>query len=118
MSNTITPEERAQRMSKALLRARAFVKMYGHDNTLCVTSGELFLFQDSLLSALEEQIQLHKMVQLLSEWCAQFESGHTLEEVGLVLSNGMACPEPWQYADEAARRSVVDGEGEQPPACP
>lgn len=102
---TITPEERGQRMSKALLRARAFVKMQGHDNTLCVTSGELFLFQDSLLSALEEQNKLHGMVKLLSEWCAQLESGHTLEEIGLALSNGMACPEPWQYADEAARRA-------------
>ena len=78
---------------------------------MCVTSGELFLFQDSLLSALEEQNKLHGMVQLLSEWCAQLESGHTLEEIGLALSNGMACPEPWQYADEAARRAVAAGEG-------
>jgi len=109
---TITPEERAQRMSKALLRARAFVKMQGQDNTLCVTSGELFLFQDSLLSALEEQNKLHGMVQLLSEWCAQLESGHTLEEIGLALSNGMACPEPWQYICEAARRAIAAGSGE------
>ena len=47
------------------------------------------------------------MVQILSEWCAQFESGHTLEEVGLALSNGMACPEPWQYVGEAARRASM-----------
>ena len=56
--------------------------------------------------------RLTKMAQLLSEWCAQFESGHTLEEIGLALSNGMACPEPWQYAEESARRAVADSEVE------
>ena len=54
--------------------------------------------------------RLTKMVQVLSEWCAQFESGHTLEEIGLALTNGMACPEPWQYSEEAARRAVADSE--------
>ena len=54
--------------------------------------------------------RLTKMVQILSEWCAQFESGHTLEEIGLALTNGMACPEPWQYSEEAARRAVAAGE--------
>lgn len=49
--------------------------------------------------------RLTKMVQILSEWCAQFESGHTLEEVGFALSNGTACPEPWQYVGEAALRA-------------
>lgn len=55
--------------------------------------------------------RLTKMAQILSEWCAQFESGHTLGEIGLALSNGMACPEPWQYLEEAARRAVAAGEG-------
>ena len=116
MSDTTTP---AERMEKALARAQAFVKLHGHDNTACITSGELFLFRDALkcaqteiehwgklyLMMTKDEQRLTKMVQLLSEWCAQFESGHNLEEVGLALSNGMACPEPWQYADEAARRA-------------
>lgn len=60
-----------------------------------------------------DNARLTKMAQILSEWCAQFESGHTLEEIGLALSNGMACPEPWQYSEEAARRAVADeSEGE------
>ena len=116
---TITPEKRAERMSKAVVRAQAFVKMQGHGNTLCVTSEELFLFRDALkcaqteiehwgklyLMMTKDEQRLTKMVQILSEWCAQFESGHTLEEVGLALSNGMACPEPWQYVGEAALRA-------------
>ena len=57
-----------------------------------------------------EVARLTKIVTILSEWCAQFESGHTLEEVGLALSNGMACPEPWQYVEEAARRAVDESE--------
>ncbi len=118
---TITPEKRAERMSKALVRAQAFVKMQGHENVMCVTAGELSLFQASLkcaqteiehwgnlyLMMTKDEQRLTKMVQILSEWCAQFESGHTLEEVGLALSNGMACPEPWQYVGEAARRASM-----------
>ena len=48
---TITPEDRAERMSKALVRAQAFVKMQGHENVMCVTAGELFLFQAALEQA-------------------------------------------------------------------
>lgn len=55
-----------------------------------------------------EVARLNKMVATLSEWCAMFESGHTLEEIGLSLSNGMACPEPWQYVEEAARRAMAE----------
>lgn len=130
---TITPEEKAQRMSKALVRAQAFVKLHWHENVMCVTAGELFLFQAALkcaqteiehwgnlyLMMTKDEQRLTKMVQILSEWCAQFESGHTLEEVGLALSNGMACPEPWQYVGEAALRAGMaeSEENKDGPRC-
>ena len=49
-TTTITPEK----MEKALARAQAFVKLHGHDNTACITSGELFLFRDALKCAQTE----------------------------------------------------------------
>ena len=69
-------------------------------------SYDLLQVKERAEKAEAEVPRLTKMVAILSEWCAQLESGQTLEEVGLALSNGMACPEPWQYADEAARRAV------------
>ena len=54
MSDTITPEDLAALMKKALVRARAFVTLHGHENTLCVTSKELFLFHAALEAAEKE----------------------------------------------------------------
>lgn len=121
-TTTITPEERDLWASTAAARINAVTP----ERQCEITAQERLV---NALKALEQAearaekaeanvARLTKMVQILSEWCAQFESGHTLEEVGLALSNGMACPEPWQYADEAARRAVADAESSGTVPCP
>ena len=81
MSDTTTP---AERMEKALARAQAFVKLHGHDDTACITSGELFLFRDALkcaqteiehwgklyLMMTKDEQRLTKIVDWLAEKCA------------------------------------------------
>lgn len=62
-TTTITPEER---MEKALARAQAFVKLHGHDNTACITSGELFLFRDALKCAQTEIEHWGKLYLMMS----------------------------------------------------
>lgn len=108
----ITAQERLVKALKALEQAEARVK--SRNNHIHRLLGEALESERNLdgmksrwQTAEAENARLTKMAQILSEWCAQFESGHTLEEIGLALSNGMACPEPWQYADEAARRAVA-----------
>ena len=68
------------------------------------------LLRTQVMTAEANVARLTKMVATLFQWCSQFESWHTLEEIGLALANGMACPEPWQYTEEAARRAVAAGE--------
>ena len=111
-SITITP---AERMEKALARAQAFVKLHGHDNTACITSGELFLFRDALKCAQTEiehwgklylimtkdEQRLTKMVDWLAK--ALVERGHF---IGDISSSSIAAN--WK---EAARRAVADESG-------
>ena len=63
MSDMTTPEER---MEKALARAQAFVKLHGHDNTACITSGELFLFREAIQCAQTEIEHWDKLYLMMS----------------------------------------------------
>lgn len=124
---TITPEERAERMSRALARAQAFVKLHGHDNTACITSGELFLFHDALkcaqteiehwgklyLMMTKDEQRLTKMVDWLAGRCAEHCNVKTLDAcaVDTIHCKGIHCTEAtleeWK---EAARRALADSE--------
>lgn len=125
MSDTTTP---AERMEKALARAQAFVKLHGHDNTACITSGELFLFRDALkcaqteiehwgklyLMMTKDEQRLTKMADWLAERCAEHCNVKTLDACAVdpIHCKGIYCtgatPEEWQ---EAARRAVGCGRG-------
>ena len=95
---TITPEERR------LLRSGG----YGDYERLRLLNA-LEAAEARAEQAEAQVARLTKAVKKLSDWCSMLESGYTLAEIGLSLSNGMACPEPWQY-EEAARKAVA-GEG-------
>ena len=111
MSDTTTP---AERMEKALARAQAFVKLHGHDNTACITSGELFLFRDALKCAQTEIEHWGKLYLMMTkdeqrltkerDWlagrCAALSDEGEMENAGF---NGT----DWK---EAARLAVAAGE--------
>ena len=128
MSDTTTP---AERMEKALARAQAFVKLHGHDNTACITSGELFLFRDALkcaqteiehwgklyLMMTKDEQRLNKMVDWLADKCAMHCHDKDRDDIlcsddacdisSITCFGASACD--WK---EAARRAVAAGEGE------
>ena len=128
MSDTTTP---AERMEKALARAQAFVKLHGHDNTACITSGELFLFRDALkcaqteiehwdklyLMMTKDEQRLTKMVDWLAEKCAMHCHDKDSDDIlcsddacdisSLTCFGASGCD--WK---EAARRAVADAESE------
>ena len=107
-SNTNVRGIRADGVGFSVTHLSAMRDNWAEDATYIVSACNM---APRLLNALERAdanvARLTKVVQILSEWCAQLESGHTLKEIGLVLSNGMACPEPWQYIVEAARQAVA-----------
>ena len=125
MSGTTTP---AERMEKALARAQAFVKLHGHDNTACITSGELFLFRDALkcaqteiehwdklyLMMTKDEQRLTKMVDWLADVCAIHCRDKSTDDSQCCISNcgpvhcRHASADQWS---EAARRAVAAGEG-------
>lgn len=122
---TITP---AERMEKALSRAQAFVKLHGHDNTACITSGELFLFRDALKCAQTEiehwgklylmmkkdEQRLTKMVDWLAGMCAVHCSDKCADDANCSIANCLmqhcrhTTAEEWK---EAASLAVAAGEG-------
>ena len=124
MSDTTTP---AERMEKALARAQAFVKLHGHDNTACITSGELFLFRDALkcaqteiehwdklyLMMTKDEQRLTKMVDWLAGRCAVHCSDKCTDDANCSIASCLmqhcrhTTSEEWA---EAARRAVAAGE--------
>ena len=124
---TITAEERAERMSKALVRAQTFVKMQEHENVMCVTSEELFLFRDALkcaqteiehwdklyLMMTKDEQRLTKMVDWLAKMCAMHCRDKSTDDSQCSISNcgpvhcRHASADQWK---EAARRAVAAGE--------
>lgn len=118
MSDTITPEER---MEKALARAQAFVKLHGHDNTACITSGELFLFRDALkcaqteiehwgklyLMMTKDEQRLTKMVDWLADVLAE-----RAKEAAVDFNDYSEEVVKEYWLKEAARRAVADAESE------
>lgn len=123
MSDATTP---AERMEKALARAQAFVKLHGHDNTACITSGELFLFRDALKCAQTEiehwgklylmmrkdEQRLTKMVDWLAGRCAEHcedkgPNPRCSVAVCTIIHCNKATAEEWK---EAASRAVAESE--------
>lgn len=129
-TTTITAEER---MEKALARAQAFVKLHGHDNTACITSGELFLFRDALKCAQTEiehwgklylmmrkdEQRLTKMVDWLAEKMADISDKMNSPNAPAYCVACNICPVDGNdmeghtcldAIEEAARRAVAAGE--------
>ena len=111
MSDTITP---AERMEKALARAQAFVKLHGHDNTACITSGELFLFRDALKCAQTEIEHWGKLYLMMTK-----DEQRLNKMVDWLADKLIDCPPEFtncavdcaECRKEAARRAVAAGEG-------
>ena len=110
MSDTTTP---AERMEKALARAQAFVKLHGHDNTACITSGELFLFRDALKCAQTEIEHWDKLYLMMTK-----DEQRLTKERDWLADNLIDCPPDFtncavdcaECRKEAARRAVAAGE--------
>ena len=111
MSDTTTP---AERMEKALARAQAFVKLHGHDNTACITSGELFLFRDALKCAQTEIEHWGKLYLMMTK-----DEQRLNKMVDWLANKLFDCPPEFtncaldcaECRKEAARRAVAAGEG-------
>ena len=111
MSDTTTP---AERMEKALARAQAFVKLHGHDNTACITSGELFLFRDALKCAQTEIEHWGKLYLMMTK-----DEQRLTKMVDWLANKLIDCPPKFtncavdcaECRKEAARRAVAAGEG-------
>ena len=111
MSDTTTP---AERMEKALARAQAFVKLHGHDNTACITSGELFLFRDALKCAQTEIEHWDKLYLMMTK-----DEQRLTKMVDWLANKLIDCPPKFtncavdcaECRKEAARRAVAAGEG-------
>ena len=111
MSDTTTP---AERMEKALARAQAFVKLHGHDNTACITSGELFLFRDALKCAQTEIEHWGKLYLMMTK-----DEQRLTKMVDWLADKLIDCPPEFtncavdcaECRKEAARRAVAAGEG-------
>ena len=112
MSDTTTP---AERMEKALARAQAFVKLHGHDNTACITSGELFLFRDALKCAQTEIEHWGKLYLMMTK-----DEQRLNKMVDWLANKLFDCPPEFtncaldcaECRKEAARRAVADAERE------
>ena len=110
MSDTTTP---AERMEKALARAQAFVKLHGHDNTACITSGELFLFRDALKCAQTEIEHWGKLYLMMTK-----DEQRLTKMVDWLADKLIDCPQVFtncavdcaECRKEAARRAVADSE--------
>ena len=110
MSDTTTP---AERMEKALARAQAFVKLHGHDNTACITSGELFLFRDALKCAQTEIEHWGKLYLMMTK-----DEQRLTKELDWLANKLIYCPPEFtncaldcaECRKEAARRTVAAGE--------
>ena len=117
MSDTTTP---AERMEKALARAQAFVKLHGHDNTACITSGELLLFREALKCAQTEIEHWDKLYLMMSADEQRLEANvaRLTKERDWLANKLIDCPPEFtncaldcaECRKEAARRAVAAGE--------